>query len=458
MAEQLGWFHLRRHELEHARNQFQFIKTEAPDNALGMNGMGGDFLERRDYKAAEEAFRSAIESVDYEPQYHINLAWALVRQVRAAGETRKCDSTIREKLLDDAETSCRNALKLDPYNATAFSCLGVIAFKSNYLPDAEGYFRKSIELNPRNDSHVELGSLYVQMGRYEEAKKEFSEAINVNRNDARAHLEMANLLLLTESNEEAIRQCRQAVSIDPNNDEAHRALAIALMRAGQYEEAEAVLRKAISHIRNSEQWRLHLLLSQVLVIRGDDNKDQDLYNEALKIVNTAKRLSRPAHSDIYFHAGIVDYKLEDFRSAHRNFKACLEVNRERFEAERYSSLVKKMISEQRRVLRVNTWAGWGLAAVCLVLLIALTTIYYRGTTRVVPESETATSSNENRQRLAVLQNEKVDAAQLNTPPKQKEELIVDKSMLTFMTPLLLGLLVGGAFVTKLEQAEVAGRL
>lgn len=463
VAEQLGWFYLRRHQPDHAWAQFGFIETKVKDHALGHNGMGGYFLECREYAAAEKYFRSAIKKVDYEPQYHLNLAWALVRQVREPGETRKSEHAISEELLNEAAASCRNALERDPYNATAFSCLGVIAFKRNLLLDAEGYFRKSIELSPQSDGRVELGALYVQTGRYEEAKKEFSEAIGANRNDARTHIEMANLLLLTDNPQEAVRESRQAVSIDPHSDEAYRALAIAMMRAGKYEEAEAVLRKGISNVRSAGLWRLHLLLSQVLTRLGDDNnketdknKDYDLYKEALKHVNQAKRLNPPAHSDIFFHAGIVDYKLEDYSSAHRNFKECLQINHERFEAERYSQLVKKMIWEQRRVLMVSTWAGLVLAMVCLIFLIAIATLYYRGTTRVIPESDLATAGNENKQRVAGLQTEKVDGTPSGTPAKQKEESIVDKSMLTFMMPLLLGLLVVAFLLPNLNKLKLPG--
>jgi len=458
VAEQLGWFYLRRHELEHARKEFEFIKNKAQEHVLGNNGMGGYFLECREYVAAAKAFRLALKAVNYEPQYHINLAWALMRQVKEPGEMNKSDHATRKRLLDAATKRCQKALGLDAYNATAYSCLGVIAFKKNYLLDAEGYFRQSLKLNPQGDSHVDLGVLYVQMGRYKEAEKEFAEAININRNDARAHVELANLLLLTENNQEALQECREAVAIDPDSAEAHQALAIGLMRSGQFEEAEAVLRRAISVARNTEQWKLHLLLSQILIRRGDDNnKEQTLYNEALKHINNAKRINLTGHSDIYFHAGIVDARLGDYRSAQRNFKRCLEINCERFEAEHYSRLVRNMIREDRRVSRLNIWGGLVLAAICVLLLTTLTVFYYTGKTRAVPESEVAAANNENRTKSVGFPVEKVNVGeQLARANKQKRELIVDKSLLTFMTPLLIGLLVVALLLPNLNKLKLPG--
>jgi tetratricopeptide (TPR) repeat protein len=459
VAEQLGWFYLGRGNLTRAKEEFLSIWRRYPNNVLAINGLGGTYLEERDYRSAEKAFLLVLKQVKYEPQYHLNLAWSLVRQVRNPGELPKSECSLREKLLDEAAASCRNALKLDPYNSKAYVCLGVIAFKRNAFLDAEGYFRKSLDLNPKEDSHVELGSLYVQMGRYEEAKEEFTEAIKVNDNDARAYIEMGNLLLLMGSNTEAVRECRKAVSIDPTTEETHRALAIALMRAGEYDEAEKALRTAMNTVVRTKQWQLHLMLSQILIRLGDDkNKDQDLYGEALRHVSEAKRMNSEPNAEIYFHEGIAQFKLEDYQRSYKSFKDCLKANRDRFEAERYSRVVKAMIHEQKRVLRVNTWAGLGLAAICVLMLSLMATFYYRGTTRVIPEPELSTWSAE----ANTSANESVEGTDTGASErsenadKPKEELIVDKSMLTFMIPLLMGLLVVALMLPNLNKLKLPG--
>src|SRR5688572_27336345 len=274
--------------------------------------------------AATNAFRRASAEAPYEPQYHINRAWALLRQVKEPGEMRTSDLPAREKLIDEAKKSCREALKLDPFNAKAYGCLGVIAFKRNAFLDAEVYFRKSIELNPSDGSYVELAALYCQMGRYEEATKRLTEAIELRKNDARAYIELGNVFVLEENNKEAVRQCREAIIVEPNNAEAHRALAIALMRSEQYDEAESTIRKALRIVPPSGQWRLHLLLSQILIQLGDisnrerKKKDFELYDEALKYVNEARRANPSPNADIFFHAGVVQYKLGDYRSSQKS--------------------------------------------------------------------------------------------------------------------------------------------
>ena len=442
VAEQLGWFHLRRGEIEQARRQFLSIEGMKP-TVLAINGLGGCDLEERHYKSAENAFRNAIELVPYEPQYQINLAWALLRQVKEPGETPKGEESLRQSLLDEAARCCRRVLDTDPGNAKAYVCLGVNAFKRNVLMDAEGYFLRSIEMDPRDGGHVELGSLYVQMARYEEAKTELLKATEINKNDARAYVELANLNLSTGDTAEAIRQCRRALAVDPNDDAANRGLAIALMRDGKYEEAERVLRAAISRLPASKRWPLQLLLSEILIRLGDDkNKDRDLYTEALTLVNDARRVCASANADIYFHAGVVYFKLEDYGSARKSFSDCLKTNRDRFEAARYEKLSKSMIRQERRTSKVNLYGGLGMAIVCAALLAVLWGLYFLRVTRPLVWPEVAQAAKQ--------------AHEAGVPVMAQEQLIVDASMLTVMTPLLLGLLVVGLLLPNLNKLKLPG--
>ncbi|PIV27968.1 MAG: hypothetical protein COS36_03850, partial [Candidatus Altarchaeum sp. CG03_land_8_20_14_0_80_32_618] len=54
--------------------------------------------------------------------------------------------------------------------------------------EAEKEYREAIKINPKDaDAHNNLGILLKNLKRYEEAEKEFREAIKINPNDADAH-------------------------------------------------------------------------------------------------------------------------------------------------------------------------------------------------------------------------------------------------------------------------------
>jgi len=443
IEEQLCWFYLRRGWLEHAQATFEAIDLHHPGNVLRINAEGGYQLEQRNYPAAAACFRQVIQAVDYEPQYHINLAWALLRQLKEPGELQGPAITAREILLDEARNSCRKALELDPYYAKAHGCLGVIAYKRIAFIDAEVYFQKSMELSSTEGSNVELASLYSQMGRYEEAAKTLQQAIDLNKNDARALVEWGNLYLMTEKNKEAIQACRAAVSAAPHKAETQRALAIALMRSEKYDEAEEVIRKALKLVPPSRHWQLYLLLSQVLVNRGDienrerKKKSPELYDEALKYVNAARQNNPSPNADIFFHAGVVQYRREEYRSSRENFAECVRANRDRIDAERYGNIVQSLIDHERRVFKVNVLYGYVLAGFCLSLLIILWGFYFRGTTRTLMVAGSATAVSATRR-------------------EPQDEFVVDKSLLTVMTPILLGLVVVGALLPNLNTLKLPG--
>jgi len=510
VTEQLGWFYLRRGEFALAKEQFDLIVRTCPANVLGINGLGGYYLEQRDFRAAEKQFKKALKQVDYEPQYYINLAWSLIRQGNECVQTADA-----EKLLHEAEANCRVALEKGPFNAKAYICLGVIAFKRNDFTGAEGYFRRSLELDPIDGGRVELGALYVQTARLDEAKKELTDAIDTNPNDGRAHFEMANLLLLEDDNKGAIREGYQAIMLDPNNEEAQRALAIALKRAGRSDEAEKTLRSAIKRLPPSKQWQLYLQLAEINVQLGDtNNKDGNLYAEALTHVSFAQLTHPSPNADISFHFGIVHHRLEDYKTAYKDFQECLKLNRDRFDAQRYSQIVKALIRQERRISRINIWGGVGVAGFCGLLLLILWTVYFFGGTRTVPTAQAASNTNqvqtEKNQTPDTVAEEPAsstpapdaannpkssnstseapvvpatmsdaddnaetgddsltaDAAETEdltepdgnteTNAKTKQEFLVDASMLTVMTPLLLGLLVVGLLLPNLNKLKLPG--
>ena len=456
-----------------------------------------------------------------------------MRQVKQPGEIPESQLSRREQLLDSAKAECRAALDLDEFDAKAHICLGVIAFKSDRSSDAEGYFRRSIELSPAEGGHVELGALCVQMGRYPEAEKELTEAIKINGNDARAHIELANLMLLQDNLKEAVRECRTAATVEPSNEEAHRALAIALMRAGQEEEAEKVLRKALSLVPASKRWQLHLVLSQILIRLGDNKnrdiqdakkKNTDLYGEALNRVYEALRTHPSPSAEVFFHAGIAHFKLDDYKASRQSFDDCVKADRNRFEAERHGKVVQAKIDHEKKVLRVNTLGSGLLAFLSVAGLLFLWTAYASGLKRSVPNvepesaeaklknaiklaeavrlagtnAETSTKVKEAAERDATNAITKAKAAApaqqaaLNTVAETKaaeaqkaaqaakdsetakneavaradaavkaaaspqEEVVVDKTMLTVYTPMLLGLFVIALLLPNLTKLKLFG--
>ncbi|MFN3528220.1 MAG: tetratricopeptide repeat protein, partial [Candidatus Altarchaeaceae archaeon] len=124
--------------------------------------------------------------------------------------------------------------------------LGLVFYYGKRYEEAEKEYGEAIKINPNNaEAHNKLGNLLLDLKRYEEAEKEFREAIRISPNYAAAHNNLGNLLTYLKRYEEAEKEFREAVRIDSNLAEAHNNLGALLTYLKRYEEAEKEFREAI---------------------------------------------------------------------------------------------------------------------------------------------------------------------------------------------------------------------
>ena len=361
-------------------------------------------FEQACYDQAESDFSDALALTPDDPHAHVNLAWALLRQQT-------------EAKLDAAAHHCHAALALDAHLPAAYGCLGNVAFKRGRVREAEACFLRSIECDPARGSYADLGALYIQMGRHDEAKAKLDLALQNNPDDAYARIELGELYLQTGKVNDAVRELRWAAAIDPDHAGPCKALAIGLMEAGKLTEAEKLLRNAIRRLDENQRWELHLMLCRLLTRIGDDTNDSQWYEEALKEVNTAIWL-QPQHAAPYFYGGIVRFKLAHYRAALNNFRRCLREGKEgegehALDAELNIRRVQALMSRENKGRRVGFFASFFLAGVFLTQLIVLWVL------------------------------------RLNTDA-------VTDTMLTVLLPILLGLMVVAILLPWLSRLKLTG--
>jgi tetratricopeptide (TPR) repeat protein len=334
-----------------ARQLLTTAILQKPDSAGLRSEEGWLHFTQEQFERAEESFRRVLELQPYDVFSIINLAWTLVWQGR-------------DEDLEQATERCRAALKLDPELSQAYGCLGVIAFKRGRLREAETNLLRSIRLDPAQGRMADLGALYTQMGRYDEAEKALQRAREINPDDAYARVELGNLLLVTDRVKEAIREFRIARAVDPSHADPPRALAIALLESGKLVEAEKTLREALRELDQSKRWQLHLTLGHVLTRVGDETGEPTFYQDALKEINTAVRL-KDTRVEPYFYAGIVRYKLGDHAGALKHFQKCTSLDGRHLEADLNARRLRAFLRSEARS-HVSRAASYVLAGIFLV--------------------------------------------------------------------------------------------
>lgn len=115
---------------------------------------------------------------------------------------------------------------------------GFFLFGQHRIPEAEGYFKRAISLDPTLEGvHVNLAEFYRAIGQNDKAEQAYAEAISVS--PERAELRFGHGLALVRSKrlDDAIVELEQAVRLDPRSPRYKTTLTVALDSIGKTQEA-----------------------------------------------------------------------------------------------------------------------------------------------------------------------------------------------------------------------------
>jgi tetratricopeptide (TPR) repeat protein len=376
LRAELGWVHHDLRDLDRATRIF----TELLDSSIGPRERAENFralgwmkFARQDYKAAEDLFRNALNLHPTKTQYKLGLAWCLTRQKSSSG-------------WHDAEQLCFSILDEDPTIHSAHTCLGVLNYQHGRYAQAEHYLKKAAVLDNRHDSYADLGALYSQLDRFDEAGFYFQKTLEQDWYNLQAHIELGYLYLQRNIQEgkgghrdTAIRHFRQARKIDPVRGSAIMGLALALSQPpGDLIEAETILQEALSR-RDCDlpRWRLLVTVARLLVVRGDATQVRQFHLDALAHTQEAISLATE-ESEPYFVAAVARYKMAELtgdfslklvhrRMAARDLRRAVKLDPSNIEAQR--SL--RIVDESLRISRNSTTGSIFVVTIGTLALIGL---------------------------------------------------------------------------------------
>ena len=173
-------------------------------------------------------------------------ALALINRAIAAGEKIAAYHASRGSALlslgraEDAASSLRHALSLDPDSAEAANVLGNAMLAQGDPATAIECYRRALTLRPRYaEAHNNLGSALRCIGRLEEAEAELASAVRLRPNYASA---LANLGLVLQERArygEALDMYDRAIAADPAHATARGNRAMLLLLLGRLREGFA---------------------------------------------------------------------------------------------------------------------------------------------------------------------------------------------------------------------------
>jgi tetratricopeptide (TPR) repeat protein len=165
--------------------------------------------------------------------------------------------------------------------ATALLALAAGAWQqTRHWRDSLSLFERTLEVSPRNPTiRFNLANHLRDLGRLDDAIREYETALGETRHSADIHVNLANVLRSQGRLDEAAFHYRRTLAIDPEHPLANNGLATVLRAQGNLDEAEAHYRRAL---RASPGSIAGYNLGNLLRARGRLAEALAVYREALQ--------------------------------------------------------------------------------------------------------------------------------------------------------------------------------
>lgn len=145
---------------------------------------------------------------------------------------------LRREFVPVAQEFARKALELNPELPLAHELLGEIALAGEHLDEAIAEFEKERVRNPLQGSvYDRLGDAYTRAGNYQMAQQSLQRAVLLEPNATGPYILLGKVLLKRQDPASAMTYLERAVKMDPENYMTHSLLGQAYRALGRAEDA-----------------------------------------------------------------------------------------------------------------------------------------------------------------------------------------------------------------------------
>lgn len=196
--------------------------------------------------------------------------------------------------------------KKSPKNPRAHNNLGVLYKNQERYDEAVRELQLAIRLKPDDaDKYNNLGAVFLKLGFYERAIEQFKSAVKIQPNYAKAFYNLAYAYDEQGIYTNAIQEYRNAIRLNGDYAEAHSNLGLIYAKQGQFKEAinefyESLKTKPDDHITLNNLGLIHLKQKQ--------------YQEAIKHFKSAAGLL-PNNPEVHYNLGLAYFDNGNYKDA-----------------------------------------------------------------------------------------------------------------------------------------------
>jgi Flp pilus assembly protein TadD len=189
---------------------------------------GIDAYMKKDYEGAVKDFKRSV-GIGRNSSFAADAAQYLAMSYTQLGD------------IDNATKAYQTAYQIDPYRDDIHVKLGNLYFSQNKFEDARKEYAEAVRLNASTVNRYALGQAYIELGRYAEAENQYSEIQRMAPDQAGGYLGMGQAFSRQGRYDKAISQFEEAISRDPELYDAYAQIGYAQADSGDMESAQAMV-------------------------------------------------------------------------------------------------------------------------------------------------------------------------------------------------------------------------
>jgi tetratricopeptide (TPR) repeat protein len=186
--------------------------------------------------------------------------------------------------VDGAVEQFGQSVKLRPDSAKYHNQLGAALESRGRVEDAALQYEEAVKIQPQSAFYSNLGGALAKQGQFEEALRNFNQALALNPNDSQIHFNLANALVQQDQLSDAVEHFQKAVKIQPDFAEAYHSLGRVVAAQGHLGPAIEYFKEAIRI--KPEFAEAHQSLAQALAEQGKRDEAIKQFQEALRILKS----------------------------------------------------------------------------------------------------------------------------------------------------------------------------
>jgi serine/threonine protein kinase/tetratricopeptide (TPR) repeat protein len=209
----------------------------AYDYYLQGRGYLQDYQKRENIDSAITVFNHALEK---DPRYSVAFA--------GLGEAywRRYELSQENSWAKQAQVACEKAIALDAGQAESHSCLGMVYNGTGKYDDAVREYQQAVEFSPTNDDAIRgLASAFASLGRMQDAEKTYLAAISTRPQYWRGYNSLGALYVTNGRYSEAAEMFSRVIALAPDSFRGYSNLGAVYIRLGRSEDAAKLLQASI---------------------------------------------------------------------------------------------------------------------------------------------------------------------------------------------------------------------